>query len=118
MSRLRTSHFAAGLLRRCELDKVLAGLKTCFFCELPLRRREWIFIRPVFSLWDRPRAKILLVPEGSAGMNEKDFKRLMASSVHEQAGACFPHVSILSTRADDLSAFLQRVRYNGPRSHG
>lgn len=92
---------SSGLSGRWQLDERRLGrLNTRFFSELPLCRGERIFIRPVLSFWDRPCAKILLRPKRSAGMNEKNFKRLTASSVHEQAGAGFSHERILSIHGD------------------
>ena len=83
------NHFAAALLPRCEPAKFAGEMEAGFFREFALRGGEGVFGVVVFAFRNGPRAGILVAPERTAGMHEKDFEPTGAKPVREDSGALF-----------------------------
>ena len=74
--------------------------------ELAARRGQLVFALRQLALGDRPHARVLLRPEGAAGMDEQDLQPAATPAEHQEPGAGARH-------AQRYAKSTRRLAYRG-----
>src|SRR5688500_15727062 len=64
---------AACLLHGAEVYEVAVEIESDLFAELPARGDKRVFVSSVFPFWEGPRAVVLILPEWTTGMGQKQL---------------------------------------------
>ncbi len=82
---------SARLPDRTEFEKVPVHRKARFFLEFAPGCFDRELPIGIFSLWDRPCARIFLGPEWTAGMHKEHFDIASFAPIHQQARTSLCH---------------------------